>query len=378
MYFTTQNGVEKRIESWKIIIPLRDNEKRHFPEDIIKNTKSSIMDEFSGLTAINVLGSWKSGHQIYNDENIVLLVDVPAKDSKKTSAFFINLKQKLMKELSQKKIYVTKEGENSEILSINEFLQELGFEIPSELPLSFTQDNIEKLVSQSNVLSKRFSYKTLNIERDFNSKTITWEREILGIKIKTSLKDYFPKEAIILSADNIEKCFTKEMFGKTFVIIGDYEYQSYILDKEKRKFVVGTPNDFLKYNIKGKEPLYGPHLWHGSLTTSEFIPIFVEQILVNYIILREIGVSRKSIKMNVGSDGSLQSGGGKLFTCPAAISSKEVQKIIIKYLDKAISLYENGSIDEIALMQAKALNRYNEKIAMTKGSQKLRSNNSDR
>ena len=146
MYFATQNGVEKRIESWKIIIPLLDNEKRHFPKDVINDIKSSVMDEFSGLTAINVLGSWKSGHQIYNDENIVLIVDVPAKDSKKTSAFFINLKQKLMRELSQEKIYVTKEGENSEILSVNEFLQELGFEIPSELPLSFTQDNIEKLV----------------------------------------------------------------------------------------------------------------------------------------------------------------------------------------------------------------------------------------
>jgi len=35
MYFTTQNGVEKRIESWKIIIPLLDNEKRHFPKDVI-------------------------------------------------------------------------------------------------------------------------------------------------------------------------------------------------------------------------------------------------------------------------------------------------------------------------------------------------------
>lgn len=366
MYFATQNGVEKRIESWKITIPLLDNEKRHFPKDVINDIKSSIMNEFSGLTAINVVGSWKSGHQIYNDENIVLLVDVPAKDSKKTSAFFINLKQKLMGELSQEKIYVTKEGENSEILSINEFLQELGFEIPPELPLSFTQDNIEKLVGQSDILKKRFSYKTLSIERDFNSKTITWEREILGIKIKTILEDYFPKEAVILSADNIEKCFAEEMLGKTFVIIGDYEYQSYILDKEKRKFVVGTLNDFLKFNTKGKEPLYGPHLWHGSLTTSEFIPVFVEQILVNYILLREIGVSRKSIKINVGSDGSLQSGGGKLLRCPAVIPSKDVQKIIIRYLGKAISLYENGSVDEIALMQAKALNRYNEKRGMLK------------
>ena len=164
----------------------------------------------------------------------------------------------------------------------------------------------------------------MSIKRNTNLKTIEWEREILGIKIKTNIPDNFPEDVESIGADNLERCFREEMFGKFFVVVGDYEFQSYILDKEKRVYVVGTPEKFTKFNEKGRQPLYGPHPWHGRLKTSEFIPIFVEQILINYIILREIGV--KPIKLNVGSDGSMQWGGGKLLRCSSRDSFKESSK----------------------------------------------------
>ena len=147
--------------------------------------------------------------------------------------------------------------------------------------------------------------------------------------------------------------------------MGDYEFQSFILDKENRVYVVGGPDKFKRLNETGREPLYGPHPWHGRLKTCEFIPVFVEQILINYVLLRELGI--KPVKMNVGSDGSMQHGGGKLLRCPAIIPSKKVQREIIKNMKYAIKLYENGELNEIAYMQAKTLNRYNEKKAMLKG-----------
>jgi hypothetical protein len=119
MYYAIQNGVEKRIESWEIIIPLKDNEANQFPEKTVNNIKDSIIEEFSGFTSFNVFGSWRSGKQIYKDENIIILVDVPVKDSGVATAFFLSFKQKLIKELSQEKIYVTKKGESSEILSVS-------------------------------------------------------------------------------------------------------------------------------------------------------------------------------------------------------------------------------------------------------------------
>lgn len=370
MYYATKNGVEKRVESWKIIIPLSDNQQKGFPEKIIEVTKSNIINEFGGLTSCNVVGYWKSGRDIFFDKSIMIIVDISVKNHKTASTFFVNLKKKLRQKLRQEKVYVTCESQKSELLSDNEFLRELGFEIPVDQPQQLTQENINKLVGKLGIVEKRLGYKTLSLKRNKKSKKIIWEREILGIKILTEIEDSYPKDVVILPADNLEMYFTEDSFGKPLIIIGDYEYQSYILDKEKRRYIVGESGIFSKYDKGNKEPLYGPHPWHGMLRTSQFIPTFADQILINYIILRELGIEKHKIKINVGSDGSRQRGGGKLLRCPAIIPDQKVQKVIIKSLKKAIDSYESGVIDEIALMQAKVMNRYNEKRALIQGSQK--------
>lgn len=366
MYFATEKGVEKRIESWQITIPLSDNQQQPFPEELIETIKSKIISKFGGLTSFNVVGYWKSGEKLYLDKNIVIIIDVPLKYHGTASAFFMELKNELMKELRQEKIYITKENEKSELLSFNEFLQELGFEVASGQKQLLTQDNIEKLIKESGIVNRRLSYKTLNLIRDKKSRKIIWEREILGIKIVTKIEDNYPLDAVILPADGLEKYFSEELFGKNIIIIGDYEYQSYVLDKEKRIYIIGAPQKFSKYDKGDEEPLYGPHAWHGLLRTSEFIPTFVEQILINYIILREMGVSKDKIMINVGSDGSMQAGEPYLLLCPAIIPDTKIQEVILDYVKNASDMYETGSIDEIALMQAKVMNRYNEKKALLK------------
>lgn len=366
MYKVIKNGVEKRIQSWEIIIPLFDNNKIKFPEKVIENIKTKIIGEFSGLSEINCMGLWKSNTTIYKDENIILIIDIPVADNERAEQFFLELKDALSIELDQEKIYITKASEKVEIITVYEYLKELGFEINIEDTKNLNEENINKLVSQYNNIKMRLSYKTLYIKRDLKYKNIIWEREIFGIKLVTKIKDNFPMNFKILAADQLETYFTEELFGKPLIIIGDYEYLSYVLDKEKRVYVIGDPEKYKKYNKKGSEPMYGNHPWHGTLTTSAFIPTFVEQILINYIILRESGFSKEDINITVGSDGSSQSGGKKLLTCPASIHSKRVIKIIIKKLEEAINSYEDGTINEIALMQAKVLNRFNEKKGMIK------------
>lgn len=365
MYSATEKGVEKRIESWQINIPLSDNQQQPFSKEIIETIKSKILTKFGGLTSFNVVGNWKSGEKLYIDKNIVIIIDIPVKYHGAASTFFMELKVELMKELRQEKIYITMENEKSELLSFNEFLQELGFEVGSGQNQQLTQDNIEKLIKESNIVSRRLSYRTLNLIRDKRTRKIIWEREILGIKIVTKIEDNYPQDAVVLPADGLEKYFSEELFGKNIIIIGDYEYQAYILDKEKRKYILGHPQNFSKYDKGDEEPLYS-HSWHGLLRTSEFIPTFVEQILINYILLREMGVSKDKIRINVGSDGSMQAGEPYLLMCPAIIPDTEIQKVILDYVKKVVNLYETGSIDEIALMQAKVMNRSNEKKGILK------------
>lgn len=53
MYYATEKGVEKRIESWQIIIPLSDNQQQPFPDEIIDTIKSKIISKFGGLTSFH-------------------------------------------------------------------------------------------------------------------------------------------------------------------------------------------------------------------------------------------------------------------------------------------------------------------------------------
>jgi len=371
MYFPTSNGVEKRIESWKLIVPLYDNKRKRFRGELIENIRGKIINEFGGVSSISTVGAWKSGDQVFYDKATTIIVDIPVKNHATASAFFTDLKENLRTELRQEKIYITYEREASELLSANEFLQELGFETPPDQPQALTQAEINKLVEKSASLKYREGYRTLRLERDFELGIVLWERSVLGIRILTKIKDSFPKNAVILAADNLEDYFKEDTFGKPLIILGDYEYQSFILDKEKRRYVIGEPASFSKYDKGDKEPLYGPHAWHGMCRTSEFIPIYTEQLLISYIILRELDIQKERITMVVGSDGARQSVGSFLLLCPAVIPDKEVQKAILDNFIKAKSLYENDTIDKVALMQAKVLNRYNEKKAMIMGSRNL-------
>lgn len=365
MYYLSENSIEKNIETWKVVVPLHDNDNKEFPEELINSVKARIVQEFGGLSAINVIGQWQSARELYTDRNIQIIVDVPIKDHKKTTAFFINLKDELRKELRQHKIYVTFENGATELLSVNEFLQELGFEIDSNQRQSLTQNDVQRIVEQSDKVKTRSGYQTLSLTRNTELKTIVWERQILGTKLCTSIDDHFPPDAVILSADNLEQYFNKETFGKPLIVVGDYEYQSFILDKEKRRYIVGEPEKFSAYDLGDEEPKFF-HEWHRVLRTPQFIVTYVEELLVNYIILRELLPPKERIIMNVGSDGAMQSGGGLLLRCPAYIPRKEVQTAILDAFIKAKDLYENGTIDQIALMQAKVLNKYNEKKAMAK------------
>jgi len=53
MYFPTSNGVEKRIESWKLVVPLYDNEGKRFREEVIKKIGGKIINEFGGVCEVD-------------------------------------------------------------------------------------------------------------------------------------------------------------------------------------------------------------------------------------------------------------------------------------------------------------------------------------
>src|SRR5947209_5900851 len=105
MYQLGESTVTKRVESWKLIVPLHDNSGIDFDQGLIDSITQGIVDTFPGLTAINCVGHWRSGQQTYQDRNLELIIDVSPTDSGLAEKFFAKYKTDLAEHLQQSKIY---------------------------------------------------------------------------------------------------------------------------------------------------------------------------------------------------------------------------------------------------------------------------------
>src|SRR5262249_14417631 len=105
MYQLGDSTVTKRVETWRLIVPLHDNNGIDFDQDLIDSITEGIVDVFPGLTAINCVGYWRSGQQTYKDRNLELIIDVLPADSGLAEKFFAKYKMELAEYLQQSKIY---------------------------------------------------------------------------------------------------------------------------------------------------------------------------------------------------------------------------------------------------------------------------------
>lgn len=366
MYSINKTGITKKLETWQLIIPLVDNSGNKFTQTQIDKILENIALTFPGYTVVNCLGFWKDNKQTYKDDNLQVIIDSLPSSSADTTAFFNKLKEELCQTLGQEKIYVTKTGEKEELISFKEFFIELGLELQT---VNNTEDEnltlAGQIVTNQDFVLKRLAYETLLLQRDFENKKIIWERQICGIKLKTEFEDNLPKDIVLCGADQLNQLGEAIFKNKEIVIVGDYEYQKYFLEKISYKPLVEA-------NLKSVENETAFTDQQGNpITTKKFIELFTMTIFSNYMVLREENFQASEIKINVGSDGSMQIGenkmnGNYLFHCPAIIKKKEVQDLVLDCLKQTIELYENNKLDTIALLQTKARTRYVKNRAMVR------------
>lgn len=358
MYSINKTGITKRLETWQLIIPLVDNSGNKFSQSQIDEILENIAVTFPGYTVVNCLGFWKDQSQTYKDDNLQVIIDTLPSASADTTAFFNKLKDELCQTLGQEKIYVTKTGEKEELISFKEFFSELGLEL--ETSNNSEEDNLklaEQMVTNHDFILKRLAYETLVLQRDLVKKKIIWERKICGIKLRTEFEDNLPSDITLCGADQLNQLGEAIFKNKEIVIVGDYEYQKYFLEKFSYRPLVEAKMDNLKNDIAFTDQQGNP------ITTKKFIELFTMTVFSNYMVLREENFQSSEIKINVGQDGSMQIGeneknGNYLFHCPAVIKNKAVQELILICVKQAISQYENNQLDAIALLQTKARTKY--------------------
>ena len=358
MYSINNTGVTKKLETWQLIIPLIDNSGNKFSQSLIDSILEKIATTFPGYTVVNCLGFWKDQTQTYKDDNLQVIIDTLPSVSADITNFFNNLKDELCQTLGQEKIYVTKTGEKDELISFREFFSELGLEL--ETGSNSEEENLKmakNIVTNHDFILKRLGYETLVLQRDLVNKKIVWERSICGLRLKTEFEDNLPLEVALCGADQLNQLGEAIFRNKEIVIIGDYEYQKYFLEKVAYKPLVEAKLNKLKDDISFTDQQGNP------ITTKKFIELFSMTVFSNYMALREENFQSSEIKINVGRDGSMQRAenninGNILFYCPAIIQNKKVQESIIACISQIIYLYENNQLDSIALLQAKARTNY--------------------
>lgn len=358
MYKTTDSGVLKIIETWIIVMPLHDNKGKPFDDSTIDSILQDISLDYPGFTIVNCIGFWKGPNQQYIDKNFQILIDAIPSNTEDSSHFFVTLKEKLCTLLHQEKIYITKETTKEELLTFDEFFNEVGLQTSSTEDRTEQKRLAEQLASRHDFILQRLGYETTVLRRDLATRKIVWERRLCGISLKSVLDDPLPKGVKIIPADQIDALGDALVAEESFAIIGHYEYQSYALEKIRYRPLVKAEIDesVIEDNFQYLSPSWEP------LSISRFVEEFTMTIFSHYVTLREEGFLKEEIGITVGKDGSLQIGsdidGTFMFHSPAIIPHQSVIDEIIRCVRKAQDLYENNQSDPIAVLQAKAKNRY--------------------
>lgn len=358
MYEATANGVLKMVESWSVIVPLNDNEGHSFEKTIIDDILQEILLNYPGFSLTNSVGYWKGDERTYIDQNYQIVIDTMPDNVNESSKFFTVLKQELQGRLHQEKIYITKQDSKQELLSFDEFFDEVGVESQSNDARHEAHQIARQLASKFDFVLQRLGYETTALRRNLGQKKIIWERKLCGVRLKSEFDDPLPDKIKIIAADQVAELGDALAGGESFAIVGGYEFQSYILERRPYRSLVEASEHFSDNESKVYclSPLGRP------LFLKKFIEEFTMSVFTNWLILREEGFLTKEIKLSVGGDGSLQWTSSDrpslILHCPATIPEEEVQKEIMRCLIVAIHSYEDNLIDPLAVLQAKAKNNY--------------------
>ena len=340
-----------------------DNDGEPFTKEIVDSILATILLSYPGLSIANTLGYWKGAEQTFVDRNYQVLIDAVPNAETDSSAFFSGLKRSLQEQLRQEKIYVTRQDSKQELLSFKEFFSEVGVEIDDADLRAQASDVAKRMASNLDFTIQRFGYETLVVRNDQASRTISWERRLCGIILKSELPNPYPSDFKVIAADQFAQLGKALLSGDQFVLIGTYEYLAHVLNRGSEPLIEAQGVDWDLYpNPYSRSPS------GESLSVKRFVEEFTASILTNCLILREEGFLAKEIKINVGADGSMQHAlspeRSLLMHSPANIPHTEVQLAIIRCLGAVLERLDVDNACGVAVMQAKAKNNYVLKRAM--------------
>ena len=357
MYQLSESTITKRVESWRLIVPLHDNSGKDFDDSLIESITQGIVTNFPGLTAINCVGYWSDGSQTYHDRNLELIIDVAPAHASGAEEFFAKYKADLAIQLKQSKIYLTREQSKNEVLSYDEFFAEVGLEIMLGGSNSEKRKVAQSAIENVNFLISRMSYETTLLRRDEKRKVVIWERRICGIQLRSEIPDETGPGTQLIAADRVDQFVEWLKQPSDALIIGDWEYQKFVLSKRFVPLVEAQIPKGKKLKLQQYLSQQGEPISH-----KRFIEEFTMVIICGVMALRDEGFLPDEISVSVGGDGSLQwttaPDRNIIFFSPAPVPDKSMQREILRCVRISLKMLVDGELPPLAVQQAKALHRY--------------------
>src|SRR5437763_165962 len=99
--------MSKSYRRFETLLPLRFNDGRAIPNELVAETLEEIQDQFGAVSSESqtIRGLWRHEGQTYRDESVRLFVDAP--DSPEHLKFIQDFKERLKARFGQIEIWVT-------------------------------------------------------------------------------------------------------------------------------------------------------------------------------------------------------------------------------------------------------------------------------
>jgi hypothetical protein len=356
-YKLTSDGVMKKVETWRIVIPRESNDRKEIPKNIIEKILEKISRKWGGWSNYPMEGGWFGNGRMYYDKNFDIVVDIGGLSAINNTPekFMLDFKDELQKELSQEKIYIKKEGDVEELLKLSEYFDEIGIDIKGVDIQNMPKSDLRVIVENAELIFNRTGYKTIIIQRIEEEKKILWKREILGIQIETKLDDIYGEDSIIIGPDQIGLLDPEVVHGKEIIVLGWKEIEGPYTKIPMDIWITDVPDGEIdKYGYFDQK--------RNAISRHEFLKSFADSIIINSLILKILIPKDGKIQIVVGNGGCLQFYKRFATYIPCYNLNEKDSHVIINMVKEAMKRIDTDNIEYIKLVKAKIVNNYQKKL----------------
>lgn len=132
---------------------------------------------------------------------------------------------------------MTRQYSKQELLTFNEFFLEVGVEVGDADVMCEVSAVARRMASNLDFVLQRLGYETLVLRTNDDAQTISWQRRLCCITLKSELRNPYPSDFTIIAAGRFSRLGKALLSGEGFVLIGTHECLAHVLNRQAQPLV---------------------------------------------------------------------------------------------------------------------------------------------